>query len=138
MVVRVQPPRDDLFQRSEVAGERSHDRLDPAERQHGRAVLLQHQQLGLEDVDFGLEPALDLVAPLAVGGGEQRRGRGDDAFRRARQLERRDCRRNAGIDHVEPLAHLPESVDANGGGQDREGRDAEEGEQQTRAHAEIP
>ena len=89
-------------------------------------------------LDLCLELGFDLVAPFSVGGRQQRGCRGDDALGGARELERGQGGRNARLDDVEPVANLPEGVDSGCGSQHGEGADAEEREQQPRAHSEIP
>ena len=118
-----------IFKLRQVGSQRRDQRLDGDSRFAGRAGARGLVQCGDKAVGFRPHPLRCFVAFLRRRGGEQGGSRSDQPVGCARDFERADHLRHAGIDQFEAIADLAKGVDAGGGGEHGEGADPEEREQ---------
>ena len=134
----LEPARHQGVERGEIALQAVDRRLDRAERsRRDRAALEVLEQLA-ETRDLGGDRLRDLEVPLARVRGQERRRRGHDPLRLARQLERGERRRHPLLgDAREQPADLGEGVHRGRRRDHRERADPEERQQQPPADAQA-
>jgi len=128
-----------VFEFHQIGLERGDQQLNRNRCLTGRAGAASDvDQSDDEAIDFRPHPVRYFVAFLRCRGGEQSGRRCNQPIGRARDFHRTGDLRHAGIDQLEPIAHLAKRVDASGGGQHSEAADPEECEQQSPAYSWIP
>jgi hypothetical protein len=127
-----------IFELRQIGSQRRDQQLD---RNCGRSRCAAATDLVESDdqaVDFRPHPLRYFFELLCSDGGEQGRSRCNEPISRARDFQRTDCLRHAGIDPFEPFSDLARRIDASRGGHHCERADTEEREQQPPAYAKIP
>jgi hypothetical protein len=106
-----QPACDQFLKSPEVGRQRGNTCLDRLQRQRGRFLPPELEQVTVQARDLRRKLRAGLVTPRPVGRGKQHGRSGNDAFGRARELERRQGGQNTRIDNLEPVANLAEGVE---------------------------